>query len=191
MKYTSLITIVILAMTFGACDGRDRLHKTPQEVLHETKLLDSFSERVNYIPENYAEVLTDTILANGFHIKIKTFTDMENNLLDVTQTDSLTHKTFYRDVKSQVIISKNEKEIFNKIIDKSFFTQQYNNHEADLNRMTLRAVFVNQVPEFEKKELNEAQIEFYYQNIKQADYKRNYRLQIQPNGTYKISNFEN
>ena len=52
--------------------------KTNTEVLKEHKLLDSFSEQIKYIPEKYTEVITDTILSNGFRVKIKYYYDMKN-----------------------------------------------------------------------------------------------------------------
>ncbi|WP_158526739.1 hypothetical protein [Olleya aquimaris] len=42
-RFTLLLLGILIA--FLSCDGRDRVHKTPQEVLIENKLLDSFSVR--------------------------------------------------------------------------------------------------------------------------------------------------
>ncbi|WP_417238607.1 hypothetical protein [Bizionia sp.] len=190
MKHVSLFILVAIAMVFAACDGRDRLHKTPQEILHESELLDSFSETITYVPETYAEVKTDTLLANGFHIKIRTYTDMERSVLDTTKTDSIISKTYYRDIKSQVIVFKEDQEIFNKTIDKSFFTDTFAHHEADLKRMTLQSAHVNQLPNVPSTETDAVQIAFYYVHISR-DLKKQYQLQIQPNGEFDITNFEN
>ncbi|TYB73167.1 hypothetical protein [Bizionia myxarmorum] len=190
MKYTSLIILLVFAITFAACDGRDRLEKTPQEILKETKLLDSFSTKTVFIPQTYTEIKTDTILNNGFRIKIKTYSDLENNLVDSIKIDSITTKTFYREFISEVTVFKDEKEIFNKTVDKSFFNTENESLNEDLKMMTLLSVAVENSPDLALKELEEAQISFYYNHIK-GDYKLQYTLRIKPNGKFIVSNFEN
>ncbi|EGV42023.1 hypothetical protein BZARG_2651 [Bizionia argentinensis JUB59] len=190
MKYRSLIFLIGCTIIFAGCDGRNRLHKTPKEVLQESKLLDSFSENTNYIPEEYTEIETDTILNNGFRVHIKTFSDMENSFLELTETESVNEKTRFREFKSDVTVFKDDAEIFHKTIDKAFFANQNESHELDLNLMTLLMVDVNQLPDASSNQLEEAQIEFYYLHTKR-DYKLQYLLRIQPNGEFILSNFEN
>ena len=81
MKLFYLTVLIVLTICFTACDGRDRLDRTPQEVLQESKLLDSFSEQeIRFIPKEYAEKTTDTIFSNGYEVDVKMYTDMDNHI---------------------------------------------------------------------------------------------------------------
>jgi hypothetical protein len=128
MKALFSTLLLILIICLASCDGRDRIYKTNTDILKENKLLDSFSENITYIPETYTEVVTDTILSNGFHIKMKTYSHMEYSVLNEFEQNSITYKEFYREFISEVIITKNSKEIFNKRVDKHFL----NNIKNDL-----------------------------------------------------------
>ena len=120
MKTILTALILISCICLASCDGRNRVHKPNKTVLKETKLLDSFSESIKYIPETYTEIKTDTLLSNGFHIKMKTYSSMNKSVLNEFKQDSINYKTYYREFVSEVIITINEEEIFNEIIDKSF-----------------------------------------------------------------------
>ncbi|MFL0352451.1 hypothetical protein [Xanthomarina sp. GH4-25] len=120
MKTLFSSLFLILFILLASCDGRDRVFKSNTEVLLENKLLDSFSENITYIPESYTEVVTDTILSNGFHIKMKTYSNMEQSVLNTFNRDTINHKEYYREFVSEVIITKDSKEIFNKKVDKQF-----------------------------------------------------------------------
>ncbi len=189
MKYISLFVLCFFVLCFAACDGRDRLHQTPQETLQESKLLDSFSTKTVYIPATYTEIKTDTILSNGFRIKIKTYSDLENNLVDTVKKDTILNQTYYREFISEVTVFKDEKEVFNKAIDKTFFTKQKDSLKSDLELMTLLSVDVENSAEIISNELEEAQINFHYRHIKDY-YKFRYILRIRPNGEFVVSKFE-
>ncbi|MCX7547996.1 hypothetical protein OS188_08520 [Xanthomarina sp. F1114] len=138
-KLSFLLAFICVGLAFLSCDGRDRVYKSNSEVLKENKLLDSFSENISYIPETYSEVITDTILNNGFHIKIKTFSHMEQNVLKEFRQDSINYKEYYREFVSEVVITKNSEEIFNKTIDKQFFNAFKNN--LKLNNSIIKLIF--------------------------------------------------
>lgn len=119
MKKLTLFFFIIL-IAFFSCDGRDRKHKSNVEVLKEKNLLDSFSEQITFIPETYAEVVTDTILSNGFKIKIKTFSDMSDALLIQNLSNSISHKHYHRKLSSQIFIEKDNTVVFDAIINEKF-----------------------------------------------------------------------
>ncbi|WAC02845.1 hypothetical protein N7U66_04210 [Lacinutrix neustonica] len=118
-KFILLILITLIGLL--SCDGRDRVYKTNAEVLKAHQLLDLFSERVTYVPEKYTTVVTDTILSNGFRIKIKAYIDMENAVLKISHSDGLKDKKHFRNRKAEITVKKNNKLIFSKIIDNDFF----------------------------------------------------------------------
>jgi hypothetical protein len=148
---TLLSTLFLISLFFlASCDGRDRVYKTNTDILKENKLLDSFSESITYIPETYTEIVTDTILSNGFHIKMKTYSNMEHSVLNEFEQNTITHKEFYREFVSEVIITKNSKEIFNKTIDKHFFDKIKNDLQLD---NTIIKLMVDESSSFKKNSI--------------------------------------
>ncbi|EMQ95160.1 hypothetical protein D778_00157 [Xanthomarina gelatinilytica] len=141
-QFIFLLVIATIGIVSISCDGRDRVFKTNTEVLIENKLLDSFSENITYVPETYTEVATDTILYNGFHVKLKTYTIMDKHIVNEFKQDSIVYKKYYREFVTDVIVTKNDKEIFNERIDKEFIHKHNNN--LQLNKAIIN-VMVNQV----------------------------------------------
>lgn len=141
-QFVFLLVIATIGIVSISCDGRDRVFKTNTEVLIENKLLDSFSENITYVPETYTEVATDTILYNGFHVKLKTYTIMDKHIVNEFKQDSIVYKKYYREFVTDVIVTKNDKEIFNERIDKEFIHKHNNN--LQLNKAIIN-VMVNQV----------------------------------------------
>lgn len=119
------LAIIGCVCVFASCDGRDKAYKTPADSLKEKKLLDSFSENVQYFPKEYAEVETDTIMSNGFRVHITSKTEMDSTVLRSFTQDSIIHKHFYRDVRSNIVISHNDKLILETNLDKSYFKELY------------------------------------------------------------------
>lgn len=122
MRYIVFI-VFIGFIAFSSCDGRERKYKTNIEVLKEQKLLDSFSENINYHPIEYSETQTDTVLNNGYVIKTRTYTDMEHSVLQQKNKDSIIYKHYFRKLISEVQITKDSKEVFKNKIDEAFLSQ--------------------------------------------------------------------
>lgn len=118
-----LVLILLILIAFSSCDGSDRKHKTNKEVLKENKQLDSFSEYVKYIPETYSEVETDTILDNGFRVIIKTYTEMNDNVLNEFRIDTINHKFYYRTYTGKLDVFYNNVSILEETINKSYFNK--------------------------------------------------------------------
>ena len=124
-KFTLLILGILIV--FLNCDGRDRINKTPQEVLIENQLLDSFSENIKYFPKAYTETTTDTILSNGYRVTIKNYSDMKNSVLKTFETDSIKNKHYFRENISEVEVFKDDKQIFKQIINDDFLSLKETN----------------------------------------------------------------
>jgi hypothetical protein len=102
--YLSLFSLIILG--FISCDGRDRLDKTPQEVLQENQLLDSFSEKeIRFIPESYAEKTIDTIFINGYEVHVKMYSDMDSHITVESVNETVNYRDFNLDIE---VIRDNE-----------------------------------------------------------------------------------
>jgi len=140
-KFTVLILGIII--TLISCDSRDRINRTPKEILKEKNLLESFSERVSYFPQEYSEVKTDTILSNGYHVNVKTFTDMESSYLKQFKHDSINYKYHYRDFKAEIVASHNSI-IFHDVIDKQYILKHDKAVSYYMETSILKSVWVNQ-----------------------------------------------
>ncbi|WP_417557591.1 hypothetical protein [Mesoflavibacter zeaxanthinifaciens] len=140
-KFTVLLLGIII--TLISCDARDKINRSPKDILKEKNLLESFSERVSYFPKEYAEVKTDTILSNGYHVNVKTFTDMKSSYLRQFKHDSINYKYHYRDYKAQVVARQN-KIIFNDVIDKQYILRHDKTVSYYMETSILKSVWVNQ-----------------------------------------------
>ncbi|WP_336129157.1 hypothetical protein [Mesoflavibacter sp. CH_XMU1422-2] len=140
-KFTVLLLGIII--TLISCDARDKINRLPKDILKEKNLLESFSERVSYFPKEYTEVKTDTILSNGYHVNVKTFTDMKSSYLRQFKHDSINYKYHYRDYKAQVVARQN-KIIFNDVIDKQYILKHDKTVSYYMETSILKSVWVNQ-----------------------------------------------
>jgi len=121
MRCLSIIFFVA-SITVLSCDGRNRKHKTNAEVLKENKLFNSFSEQIKYIPEQHTEVITDTILNTGFHIKTHYYA-LENDYSSKTvkASDNKNKISHFKNFEAQFQISKNNNLVAQNLINKERF----------------------------------------------------------------------
>lgn len=118
MKKYFLPIVILTAIILTSCDGQDKAFRTAQKDLLENKILDTFTETINYIPKSYNEIITDTLLSNGLHIKVKHFTNMEKNLVISNKKDSTTN--YYREFDAHIEVFKNNQILFKQTINKNF-----------------------------------------------------------------------
>ena len=181
-----LFLLILVSILFISCDGKDRVHTSSSEALKEHKLLDSFSEKIEYIPENYTEFSTDTILSNGFIVKIKTYTDLNNNVLKKFNSDTLTHKILYRQFISEVVITKKGNEIFNKKIDFNYLSKL----NANINKYKDDYIFNNlELNQFESLKKNEVSLILSFCNPGSVNCPA-YNLIIKRNGNVNINKID-
>ncbi len=131
----SIFSLVIVISFCLSCDGRDRIHKSAETVLKEHELLDSFSAQTVYIPDGYAEKVTDTIFANGYQVYTKQYTTDFKDISVIAEQNSIRTKTIYKDFKVDLKVSFKGKLLHNKIlasntkiIYKPFFDNEDHNY---------------------------------------------------------------
>jgi len=71
-----LLLIFLTSFTLISCDGRSKRFMSNREILQNHNLLESFSESITYFPTSYNKFSNDTILSNGYRVKIESYTDM-------------------------------------------------------------------------------------------------------------------
>lgn len=123
------LLFLVVVIVLSSCDGRDKAHRTAQQDLIDNKVLDTFTGAITIIPETYFENVTDTLFSNGYLMRTKFYSSMENGVI-VADSEGL--KTYYRDILIDIIVSRNNKEIFNNTIDKDFLIENeiFNKQDA-------------------------------------------------------------
>lgn len=185
MKYLSLILLLCI-ITFAGCDGRDRIHKSPEEILVENKLLDSFSEHVKYIPESYAETETDTILSNGFRVKIKSYLDMDSSVLKKYKVATITHLEYHRTLINDIKVYKNDKLIFSQNLTNDFLNT-LNNKYALGNEYLSNVAVVDELTTLTTNEVNIIISQCIPRSVNCPDF----YLTIDTNGDYNLKEINN
>ena len=138
------VFVIVLATLFASCDGRYRSYQSNQNNLKQHNLYKSFSENVVYLPENYSEITSDTLLSNGFYVKIKTFTDMDNSFLNVLKKDAITYKNHYRNLMAIINIYKDNKNIVTTWVTKDSLLNYDVSYNMFLKDKILQGVWLNQ-----------------------------------------------
>ncbi|MCF8273547.1 MAG: hypothetical protein K9I95_06920 [Flavobacteriaceae bacterium] len=176
------VFIFIISITFVSCDGRHKAYQTPKDNLKEHKLYKSFAEHVKYIPEAYFETTTDTILSNGFQVKITSYTDMQTSYLHEFTKDSINHKAYYRNINNTISILKNNKEITSKLITKDVLISYNSSFKNDLKNKVIQGIWLNQ---YASTITNKVTVNVLFQKPGTND-KTYYTLSFNDNGSFNI-----
>jgi PBP1b-binding outer membrane lipoprotein LpoB len=143
MKKIVFISILLI-LFFTSCDGRNRATHSNKENVENSKLSDSFLVQTKYIPQVYSEVISDTILSNGFRVKLKFYSDMESSYLNEFQIDSITYKHYYRNFNAEIKVFKNEKEIYSNTISHHILENMLKNTSEYFNTYILTDFWIEQ-----------------------------------------------
>lgn len=81
--YTNRLYLLffITIISLMSCDGSDRKYKTSTEVLQENNLLKSFNKKIITVQSEQIQIVTDTILSNGFQVKINYKSVVDNPII--------------------------------------------------------------------------------------------------------------
>ena len=109
--------LLVLVIAFTSCEGR----KTQSQALSES--IDEFNKSATlevaiYHPKNYYEREVDTLLSNGYRVKIKTYSDMDHSVLFSKIKDTINYQTYYRNFKFDIRVEKEGQLIYNESFDK-------------------------------------------------------------------------
>ncbi|MHA7944106.1 hypothetical protein ACJOV8_013600 [Formosa sp. 3Alg 14/1] len=178
------VFILLIITTLTCCDGRHKLNKKPRQVLADNGMLTSFSERINYLPEHYSETITDTILNSGFKIHMKTYSDMNSNVLNVKTKGNLEVKTFYRDAMADVSVQLNNHTIFNQTISKTFISKHIKEVSDGLQPYILKSIWIDDTYVSSK---NSVSFNILFNKPGTTTEYKSYLLTITNEGDYKIT----
>ena len=109
--------LLLIALVASSCEGRKTRNQALSEDIEEFKKTVTVEIPV-YEPESYIEREVDTLLHNGYRVKINTFSDMENSVLFTKIKDTVNYQTHYRNFKFNILVEKNGKSVYNRLFDK-------------------------------------------------------------------------
>ncbi|NRD21450.1 hypothetical protein HNV08_15450 [Winogradskyella eckloniae] len=188
MKQLILLLILVGSLSIS-CEGRKTQHQALSESIEEFKKTVNF-ETHNYIPETYLEQKVDTVLSNGFRVKIKTFSDSTNAVRFSKIKDTINHQTHYRNFKFEISVSKNNVVIYNEHFNKAKVNKAFNYNSNlspgsklyNFNTLAvLKSIEVNDDPSY----TNMVLIDFVY-GIPETDKQASHRMFIDENGKSNI-----
>ncbi len=130
-----LVVLLVLVLGFTSCEGRKSQNQALSESINEFKKSASLEVDV-YVPETFLEHEVDTTLSNGYHVKIKTYTDEENNVLFSKIKDTINYQTYYRNYKFDISVIKEGKLIYSEVFDKQKVNKNFN-FKTDLSTGSL------------------------------------------------------
>ena len=139
-----LIFVVVISFTVLSCDGRDKRYKSNREILQEQNLLESFSKSIRYIPEAYIKTSNDTILSNGYRVKIESYTDMENSYLKTSFKNNIQHINYYRQIKSIIKISKQNIDILTMPVTKDNLIAKNRSLSKTLENKIIKGIWLDE-----------------------------------------------
>lgn len=117
--------LIIILISFTSCQDRKTQSQALSESIEEFKKTVNFETNV-YIPASYLEREVDTLMSNGFRVKIKTYTDMSNAVRFSKIKDTINYQTYYRNFKFDISITKDDKLIYNESFDKKMVNKVFN-----------------------------------------------------------------
>lgn len=141
MRYLITILLIVTSL-FMSCDGRTTKNESLKNSVSEFNKKQTPIDVVTYFPKEYTEVVSDTIIENSLSVRIKNYTNMNDNVL-ISESDSkVKKKKLHRVFESEIIVFKEDKTVYNTIINTHLFTQK--DESLFWANATLEHVWVNQ-----------------------------------------------
>lgn len=191
MKLLIQAIITLFFLAFLNCEGR----KTQSQALAED--IEEFKKKVTieidvYQPETYVEQEVDTLYHNGYRVKIKTYSDMNNSVLFTKIKDTINYQTYYRNYKFDILVEKDGKLIFNESFDKEKVNQLFKfNSQGKSNAIDFKELGILKSIEINRNSpiSDVIKIDLMYV-IPETDKNSLYSLLIDNKGVMKIENIE-
>ena len=188
-----LVVLLVLLLGFTSCEGRKSQNQALSESINEFKKSASLEVDI-YVPETFLEHEVDTTLSNGYHVKIKTYTDEENNVLFSKIKDTINYQTYYRNYKFDISVLKEGELIYHESFDKQRVNKdfKYNSNfysDSLLHNFDKLAVLKSIQFNDDSSIKNSVGIDIIY-GIPESDRYASYTLFIDNNGKSNIVQIE-
>lgn len=175
VKNTFAIFLIVSIIILLSCSGKNGSHDFDghgQIDAHEINLSKTF-KKLTYHPKEYVATETDTLMNNGFRVKIKYYSLMDHsirktNRLAINQESTV----FYRQFQSDIMVYKDEQLIFQ--------TTMNDKGSAHFEKDILQFVYLDELVSSK----DQVVIKYAYHDITNNQFS-DHRLYIKENGTIK------
>ena len=181
-KLTFNILLFLIIIIYSSCDGRYRNRKTNFKIVTNNSILKTQKKDSNIIPfNNVIEIISDTILSSGFHVKIQYKSIDNNTVLSIKKkyNNNTITKAHFNNFKANLEVIKNgkiiNKSVIDKVIFKDFGTKNY------WKQAIMQYVWIN----YEASNSNELFLNTSF-NIPNTETYKDFSLRINKHGKIKI-----
>ncbi len=180
--FNCLLLLVFLCVS---CDGSSNSKNNPKNDVATNTTLIAVSTTKKYVPKNYTEIKTDTLLQNGFQIKLNVFSNLEKNIPKILSNAKTKTDTFYREFEADILVNYNSKLLFKKRINKQFILDYYQEiYNPKLATVILKNAYVLQQP----KTNNASSIILEYCKPNNTSC-FSYEIEVYKDGSFKLSKY--
>lgn len=142
-----LLLLCIGCIGFISCDRRATKQDALKESIKTFRNADSALKNIKVFPETYAEVENDTILSNGYRVKIKNFTNM-HKLVELPIATTFDDTQYFRQIDSEITVYKDNKLIFKDVISNEF-SERFNLEKIDVKQYLNNGISVDELASLE------------------------------------------
>ncbi|MBO6606288.1 hypothetical protein [Psychroserpens sp.] len=122
MRQIAIILTFISAAILRSCSYSETKNERFNRAITEFNKKVKSIELNNYYPNSYTEVKTDSIIANTFDVRIKTFSAATGYILIETTTNNhLTEQLFHKDFYSEIKVHVSDRIVYQKQLKASLF----------------------------------------------------------------------
>ena len=176
-----ILLLCIVAVGFLSCEGRTSKNEALRNSVVTFKKKNPVNQ-IDYIPEAYAERVTDSILSTGINVSIKESVDMENAVVKSIDAKDTTKKQYYRHLSTKVTVRNNNNiVVFDSTIDKEFLAISDTAIYTILKQSVCRGLWLEQSKSNNRETYL---ITSYYDPIEDKTFDYNIIIDTQT-GTYK------
>ena len=155
--------------------------KNPLETLKEDNLIAEFKSTIEFIPKQDSRVVIDTLLTNGFQVKINHKSlPVEYNIEITSVEDGIKNSSFYKSYFSEINIQFQGQSIFNNTFKKTDFIDSIQGYFWD--EAIMQMIWLD-----DKAPVNNNYVDLYVSFCHPIDKRcKDYKIRILKNGEYKI-----
>lgn len=175
-----ILLVLLLVLTFASCDGRHRKYKTNTKNLEQNNPLISFNEHTTFLPKQDLKIVTDTIMNNGFQIKINYNTVGRYNVLKVKNEKlNQAFNVHYKNFEAKLYVLNKGKVINDSIVNKKLF------HEFETPQFWNNAIMQHLWVDYQASTEDQLILKTAF-NIPNTEIYKDFVLKIDKRGLIKI-----
>lgn len=118
-----IFSFFVATLILCSCNGRNTTFKKYKTVLNQHDLLFSPNQQLKCTPQEYVEIVTDTVLSNNFKVKLKYFSLEEDSIIKRYKLGNTQIKHDYNNFEAILTVTKENNIIVDGLINKALFSK--------------------------------------------------------------------